>query len=135
MEQKQYGQLDTSYQAAGKEEGIRKLCIDFYDNMGSLPEAKHIRSMHSDSLDTMIDKLTFFLSLWLGGPKDFIDKYGSPNMPQVHSHLVINETERDAWLLCMFKAIEKQDFDQSFKDYLREAIQVPANRIMNTAKS
>jgi hemoglobin len=85
-----FGLADASYQAAGQEAGIRKLCIEFYKQMDSLPEAQKIRDMHSESLDLMIDKLTLFLCLWLGGPKDYIDKYGSPNMLEAHKHLTIN---------------------------------------------
>ncbi len=37
-----YGVQDGSYQAAGREEGLRQLCTDFYLLMDTLPEAKTI---------------------------------------------------------------------------------------------
>ncbi|MGE4132662.1 MAG: group II truncated hemoglobin [Bdellovibrionales bacterium] len=129
-----YGFQDTSYKAAGREEGLRKLSARFYFHMESTPEAQPIRAMHKDDLSTMVDKLTLFLSMWLGGPRDYVEKYGTANMPQAHRHLVINEPERDAWLLCMDKAVEEQPYVESFKTYLKEQLRFPAEMIRKTAR-
>lgn len=130
-----YGHLDTSYRAAGREDGLRALCRDFYTLMDTQAEAKHIRQMHQESLEVMIDKLTLFLSMWLGGPKTYFEIYSKLGMPQAHEHLVINESERDAWLHCMDMAIDKQPFALSFKEYLKKQFRFPANLIMKTSKS
>ena len=129
MSHDRYGYLDTSYKAAGEKQGINKLCIDFYNFMGTLSEAKDIRAMHEDSLEVMTDKLTLFLCMWLGGPKDYKEKYNHLGMPMAHKHLVINEGEVSAWLLCMDKALDLQPFDQSFIDYLKVQFRFPAEMI------
>lgn len=129
-----YGYQDTSYNAAGKEDGLRKLSVEFYKNMNELPEAKTIRAMHEDDLDVMVEKLTLFLTMWLGGPKKFIEKYGRANMPQAHQHLVINEDEKKAWLLCMDKAVDNQPFREDFKTYLKEQFRFPAELIRKTSR-
>ncbi|PIP93552.1 MAG: globin [Bdellovibrio sp. CG12_big_fil_rev_8_21_14_0_65_39_13] len=129
-----YGQRDTSYQAAGKEQGLRKLSTDFYAFMDTLPEASAIRKMHKEDLALMTDKLTLFLTMWLGGPQKYLEKYGPVNMPQAHRHLIINEAERDAWLLCMDKALNQQDYDESFKDYLKKQFRFPAEMIRKTSR-
>lgn len=126
--------MDTSYKAAGEESGIRKLVHDFYYLMSTLSEAKHIRSMHTDSLEVMEDKLALFLCMWLGGHKSYLEKYDFKGMPHAHAHLVINEEERDAWLLCMDQALDKQDYDDEFKDYLKRQFRFPAEVIKNTSK-
>ncbi|MBC98003.1 MAG: globin [Halobacteriovoraceae bacterium] len=133
-EDSSYGVSDSSYIAAGKEVGLRKLCSDFYTLMDTLPEAKLIREMHKDNLNLMTDKLTLFLSMWLGGPRTYLDKYGSTNMPKAHSSFVINEAERDAWLLCMDKAVEQQSFRKEFKDYLKKQFRFPAEMIRKTSR-
>jgi hemoglobin len=130
-----YGYQDTSFLAAGGVSGVRRLCEDFYELMSTLPEAAHIRSMHEDSLEVMIDKLTLFLSMWLGGPSTYREKYSSFGMPRAHQHLVINEAERDAWLLCMDQAVGNQPFDDNFKTYFKKQIRFPANMITKVAKS
>ncbi len=128
-----YGYQDTSYQAAGAEAGLRKLSTDFYRLMNSLEQAREIRQMHKEDLSLMTDKLTLFLSLWLGGPRHYLETYGAANMPMAHKHLVINEPQRDAWLLCMDQAIDLQEFDQKFKEYLKAQFRFPAEMIRKTS--
>jgi hemoglobin len=129
-----YGFMDTSYKAAGSLIGINLLCQEFYHLMETLLEAKHIREMHTDDLTTMIDKLTLFFGMWLGGPKTYKEKYHFQGMPTAHQHLLINEIERDAWLLCMDLAIDKQPYVDSFKAYLKKQIRFPAEMIMKNAR-
>lgn len=129
-----YGIGDASYRAAGGEEGLRKLCTCFYLIMSEIPEAKVIRAMHRDDLSTMIDKLTLFLMMWLGGPRDYREKYGHRGMPEVHQDFVIDQAEKKAWLLCMKMAIEKQDFEISFKRYLYNQLCKPAEVIYRTSR-
>ncbi len=66
---KKYGQGDSSYQAANKLPGITKLCEDFYHYMDLHPEARVIREMHPKDLTQSIEKLAFFISGWLNGPR------------------------------------------------------------------
>lgn len=129
-----YGFEDTSFRAAGGFEGIRKLVKSFYQFMDELPEAKTIRAMHDDDLALIDDKLVHFLCYWLGGPRQYREKYPPISIPQVHMHLDVGERERDAWLLCMQKAIELQPYKPSFKKYLLEQLAVPAERVRVTCK-
>lgn len=128
---KPYGQADATYQAAGEYDGIKKLVDDFYDIMGELKESQHIRDMHPDDLDVTRDKLTRFLCAWTGGPRLYREKYGPISIPQAHAHLTIGSEERDAWLLCMKKALAKQDYPQDFQDYMITQLAVPAERCRN----
>ncbi len=127
----EYGIEDASYQAAGGEAGIRKLVDDFYEAMEQIPKAAKIRNMHPQDLTVSRDKLTLFLCGWLGGPKFFTEKYGQIRIPQVHSHLEIGKNERDAWLLCMQEALNKQSYPSEFKKYLMEQLYAPAERSRN----
>lgn len=124
-----FGESDNSFQSAGREQGLRQLVEDFYHFMDILPEAKAIRDMHSEDLDDAIERLSLFLCGWLGGPRHYQARYGSIRIPPAHSHLPINEIERDAWLLCMEKALERQPYSQNFKTYMLEQLFVPAERI------
>ena len=124
----QYGEGDTSFQAAGGETGLKRLVIRFYEHMETLPEAKVIRDMHPQDLDVTIDKLYRFLCGWLGGEKLFAKKYGPIMIPKAHEHLEINEQERDMWLLCMQKAVDEQPYADDFKAYLMRELFVPAER-------
>lgn len=129
-----YGFSDNSFKAAGEEAGIRKLVDDFYRFMDELPEAAVIRAMHKTDLTESRDKLTLFLCGWMGGPKLYHEKYGSINIPRDHSHLIVGEAERDAWLLCMKHAIELQNYSSEFGEYLLTQLRTPAERIFAVAK-
>ncbi|WP_036229043.1 group II truncated hemoglobin [Marinobacterium jannaschii] len=126
-----YGSGDTSFQAAGGEDGIRRLVDAFYDQMEQLPQASKIRAMHPTQLNESRDKLARFLCGWLGGPKLYREKYGPIRIPAAHSHIDIGIEERDAWLLCMEKALQSQPYADGFKSYLMEQLFVPAERCRN----
>jgi hemoglobin len=126
-----YGHEDLSFQAAGGLEGVKQLVDDFYDAMEALPQARTVRDMHSPNLDESRDKLTRFLTGWLGGPKLFSEKYGPIRIPVAHRHLSIGPAERDAWLACMQVAVNKQAYSQDFRDYLMAQLYVPAERSRN----
>ena len=119
----------TPYQAAGELEGITNLVDEFYVNMDTLPEAETIRNMHPPDLTESRKKLTYFLCGWLGGPRLFQQHYGPISIPGAHKRFTIGYEERDAWLLCMQRALAVQPFSDQLKDYLLAALSVPAERV------
>jgi hemoglobin len=124
-----YGVEDNSYQAAGGIEGITQLVDQFFTNMETLELAKDILDMHPKDLVLSRQKLAYFLSGWLGGPRLFAEHFGGISIPQAHSHLPVGVAERDAWLHCMALAINDQTYDAEFKTYLLAQLSVPAERI------
>ena len=119
----------TPYQEAGELEGITRLVDEFYANMDILPEAGIIRTMHPEDLTESRKKLTYFLCGWLGGPRLFQQHYGPISIPGFHKQFPIGYEERDAWLLCMQRAITVQPYNPQFKDYLFAALNIPAERV------
>lgn len=119
----------TPYQAAGELAGVTRLVDEFYVNMDTLPEAKTIRNMHPEDLTESRKKLTYFLSGWLGGPRLFQQHYGPISIPGAHKRFPIGYEERDAWLLCMQRALAVQPYSAQFKDYLLAALSIPAERV------
>ena len=65
------------------------------------------------------------------------EKYGPINLPHAHAHLVVTLKERDQWLDCMAKAIDRMTYPASLKSYLIEQLTVPAERIrqVSTARA
>ncbi|MFO0701637.1 MAG: group II truncated hemoglobin [Nitrospira sp.] len=119
----------TPYQAAGELAGITRLVDEFYANMNSLSEAKVIRDMHPPDLVESRKKLTYFLCGWLGGPKLFQQHYGPISIPSAHKRFPIGYKERDAWLLCMQRALAVQPYSNELKDYLLASLSIPAERV------
>ncbi|MFK8066734.1 MAG: group II truncated hemoglobin [Gammaproteobacteria bacterium] len=132
VENSLYGVGENSYKAAGEIKGITKLVSTFYDFMEELPEAKIILSLHSGDLTESRKRLAYFLSGWLGGPKLYAEHFGGINIPMSHQHLSIGLSEREAWILCMQKAVDLQPYEESFKIYLIEQLRIPAERIRLT---
>lgn len=125
-----YGTGDKSFLAAGGEAGILRLVEAFYQSMCEEPQARAIRAMHPNDLTISIDKLARFLCGWTGGPRRYAEKYGDIAIPPAHAHLAIGEAEKDAWLMCMQQALQRQDYAADFKDYLLIQLAVPAGRIV-----
>ena len=98
-----YGIKDNSYKTAGGIEGLIKLVDTFYHYVDTLPDAKIIRKMYPKDLTISKQKLAYFLSGWLGGPRLYQEHYGSISIPGIHSHMKIGTAERDAWLLLRSK--------------------------------
>ena len=130
----QYGNLDTTYHAAGGEKGIQQLVDDFYDVMGSTEQYQRIYQWHPD-IPIARDKLARFLCGWMGGPKRYQEKYGSISIPQVHAHLSVSSVERDQWLSCMQEALARQNYPETLKHYLIEQLARPAELIRRTCEN
>lgn len=137
----EFGKADQSFAAAGGEAGIHKLVDCFYDIMSSdaayatiwkwHPKDKPGADRRPGSKDKQLarDKLSAFLSGWLGGPRRFQEEFGSISIPAAHAHLAVTEVERDLWLACMQKAVAQQGYTAEFAEYLLRALAVPAERI------
>jgi hemoglobin len=126
-----YREGDRQFQMAGGIEGCMKLANDFYDVMQKRPEARRILHMHPTDLAVSREKLGRFLCGYLNGPDLYEEKYGPIHLAQVHAHLAIGTNEKEAWLLCMRKALDMQDWPQEFRDFMFMRLQTPAERIRN----
>ncbi len=130
MEEKaQYDQ--NAFEMLGGVEGARALANCFYETMSILPEAKKIRDMHPHDLVPIRKRFALFLCGWLGGPALYKEKHGPLDLTGLHALFKIGEAERDMWLSCMEKALEKQMIEEGLKDYLLERFRVPAEKIYN----
>lgn len=111
----------TPYDMLGGEEALRRVVARFYEIMDTDPEAATIRAMHGDDLGPIRDKLFDFLSGWLGGPPLYFQRTGSVCLGHAHAPFEIGEAERDAWLMCMRRALE----DEGVADDVREMLDKP----------
>jgi hemoglobin len=126
-----YREGDNQYQIAGGEAGCYKLANDFYDVMEKQPESRKILFMHPGDLTESREKLARFLAGYMNGPELYEQKYGPLALGPAHSHLAIGTAEKEAWLLCMDKALAMQDWPEEFKAFMRMRLQTPADRIQN----
>jgi hemoglobin len=106
----------TFYELLGSEASgqalIKQLVDTFYDVMESDPKAAGIRAIHQADLTDAREKLTMFLTGWMGGPQLYIERHGHPMLRRRHMPFVIGESERDQWMYCMIRAMHTLQLDE-----------------------
>ena len=121
----------TPYELIGKEEGVRQLAAAFYDAMDELAEADSVRKMHAENLTVIKQKLYEYLNGWLGGPHLYKDKYGTICLTDPHQPYPIGAEQRDQWIACWNRAVEKVDAPAEFRAMTKEPIARMANFLVN----
>jgi hemoglobin len=121
----------THFERIGGAEGVRRLVDRFYDLMDMEPEAAAIRVLHPPSLEASRDKLYLFLTGWLGGPPLYVERVGPPMLRARHLSFPIGDAERDAWMLCMGRALEEQEMPGELRDFLRDRFRALADHMRN----
>jgi len=96
----------TPYAMLGGEDALHRLVDRFYDYMDALPEARGIRAMHGEDLTKVRELLFEWLSGWLGGPALYVQRTGGVCINSPHRPYAIGPGERDAWMLCMRRALD-----------------------------
>lgn len=115
----------------GGEDPIARLAERFYFYMDTLPEAADIRAMHAPDLGHARAVLVKFLTEWLGGPNVYSVERGHPRLRQKHIEFPIGAAERDAWMLCMRRALEDVVADAALRQQLEQAFFKTADFIRN----
>jgi hemoglobin len=121
----------THIEMIGGEQSVHRLVDRFYDLMDTLPEAAGIRALHPTSLASSREKLRLFLTGWLGGPPLYAERYGPPMLRARHLPFPIGEAERDAWMLCMERALDEQQMAAELRDFLRDRFWAMADHMRN----
>lgn len=119
------------YPRIGGEDGIRRLVERFYALMDTLPEARAIRALHQPDLSHAKERLFMFLPGWLGGPPLYAERFGHPRLRQKHLPSPIGEVERDAWMLCMTRALEEVVPDSDLRAQLTRSFFKTADFLRN----
>jgi hemoglobin len=125
----------TLFEAMGGEPVIRQLVNDFYQIMDSEPEVAGIRAQHAPDLTEAQEKLFMFLMGWTGGPNLYIEKHGHPRLRARHLPFKIGMSERDQWLFCMWKALEKSSVAEEPQKLFKSAIYRLADHMRNQQES
>jgi len=124
-------QAQTPFQILGAD-GIRELTAAFYDIMDEQPEFAQLRAMHAEDLSPMKEKLAEYLTGWMGGPPLYAMKYGSVCMTEPHAPYRISEQERDQWLACMDRALERIGASEELTQMLKQPLFMIADAVRNS---
>jgi hemoglobin len=122
----------THFERLGGAAAVARLVDAFYRQMDTQPLARGIRSMHEPDLASTKAVLAFYLSEWLGGPKEYSAQRGHPRLRMRHSGFRIGTAERDAWLACMRVALDEAGAEPALREELMQAFFKTADWMRNT---
>jgi hemoglobin len=121
----------SAYKIVGGEPMVRRIADRFYDIMDSTPEAAGIRALHGPDLTAVRQRLFEFLSGWLGGPPLYFQRPDHKCIMSAHRPFPIGTAERDAWMMCMRRALEESGLPADYRGVLEEAFQRMAEAFRN----
>ncbi|OGU22931.1 MAG: hemoglobin-like protein [Hydrogenophilales bacterium RIFOXYD1_FULL_62_11] len=119
------------YGRIGEAQGVRVLVDRFYDLMDEDPDYFGIRKLHPQDLGESRNKLFWFLSEWMGGPKLFAEHVGQPILRRRHAPFSIGISERDQWMGCMVRAMQDVGLEDDLRMQLQHAFFKTADFMRN----
>ena len=121
----------TFYAEVGGHETFRRLVAAFYRQVPDDPVLRTVYPL--DDLEGAEERLRMFLEQYWGGPRTYSDTRGHPRLRQRHVPFRVTVAARDAWLVCMRRALDEvrlgDDADRALWDYLVAA----AHSLVNAA--
>lgn len=109
------------FQALGGADRVNALVEKFYDVMSERePELARLHPCDPDGRVARVprDRFALFLIGWLGGPEDYIEKFGHPRLRMRHGRVPVNIAMRDAWLRCMTAALDAEGVTAEVRTFL-----------------
>ncbi|MDX2106954.1 MAG: globin [Candidatus Melainabacteria bacterium] len=95
--------LSQIYKLIGSEEPYFRLVDEFY---AGVEESFVLRPLYPEKLDNAKRSLALFLIQRTGGRTTYSDEKGHPRMRARHMPFAIGQAERDAWIVCMNRALD-----------------------------
>lgn len=121
----------TPFERLGGAAAVRRVVDHFYDRMDLRADCAPLRAMHAADLDEARDKLTWFLTGWLGGPQLYVERFGHPRLRARHLPFPIDTAARDQWMACMRDALAAEVGDVELRAYLDRALAGLADHMRN----
>jgi hemoglobin len=117
--------LVTPFDQLGGLAPVRTLAQAFYDAMERTePELtavhKQAEGQPGRVHPEVRERFALFLIGWLGGPQEYIERFGHPRLRMRHAHVPVNIALRDAWLRAMGVALDEQNVAGDLRRFLDE---------------
>ena len=128
---------DTPWHRLGGSEAVTALAQTFYDVMEEREPA--LTAVHRQDAPGKIskpsrDNFALFLVGWLGGPQDYVERFGHPRLRARHMPFPIGVGERDQWMSCMREALDAEVGDPALRGFLDGALTNLADHMRNLAE-
>ena len=121
----------TVYDLLGGATELRRLVDQFYDLMDSVPDYAPLRAIHAPDLNPMREKLTDWMSGWLGGPALYDARPDATCIGHAHAAFTIDAAMRDQWVECMNRALDDCGTSEEVQARLRPPLAALAEFLRN----
>jgi len=125
----------SPYDRIGGADGVRALADAFYTEMEQNPAYATLRAMHDDDLTPMRESLAGFFSVWLGGPRTWLEQRGGFCIMSRHAKMGVTKETADQWMDCMRHAIAKVRATPELAAKMDKALLQLADAMAWTAKA
>jgi hemoglobin len=129
---------ENPYDALGGRSAVLSMVERFYDIMEQTePElaALHELDQAGKVSRRNRDRFGLFLLGWLGGPDDYVRDNGHPRLRMRHARVAVGIAMRDAWLRCMFTAMDERQVPEPVREFLRQRFLSVADFMRNVEES
>ena len=121
----------TPFDWIGGEEKISAMVECFYDLMDLESAYAALRAAHGSDLANARQRLTWFLTGWMGGPQQYTERLGHPMLRARHMPFSIGIKERDQWLACMNQAMAETGVPEDLRTRLMQSFFQTADWMRN----
>ncbi len=112
---------ETAFDRLGGEAGVLALAARFYDIMDSNPAYAALRAMHASDLAPVREFFAGFLSVWLGGKRDWLERRGGFCLMSRHAGMGITSETAGQWLAAMREAMDGLVTDAPLREKMDSA--------------
>jgi hemoglobin len=112
----------SPYELIGGEPGVRRLVDAFYDVMEQDPAYAELRAMHEEDLGPTRESLTGFFSVWLGGPREWLEKRGGFCIMSRHAKMNVTQKTADQWMSAMRHAVAQVAVEPALAEKMDKAL-------------
>lgn len=126
--------MQTPYDQLGGRAAVLQLSERFYDLMDATEPALaalHERDAAGKVSRRSRDRFALFLVGWLGGPQDYVAQNGHPRLRMRHARVPVDIAMRDAWLRCMYRALDEAKLESELDAFLRQRFAEVADFMRN----
>jgi hemoglobin len=125
------GEVPGLYDALGGKDGCRKLSEAFYAQVIQDPVLSPLFPAH---IQCAIDAFAAFLIQFLGGPCEYSERRWWLSLRESHLRFKIGPKERNAWVRCMSRTLDKLPIEEPVRCALRSFFEQSSAFLVNDSK-
>lgn len=124
----------SPYERIGGAGAVRRLADAFYDEMDRNPAYAELRAMHDADLAPMRDSLAGFFTVWLGGPRTWLEQRGGFCIMSRHARMKVTGATAAQWMGAMRHAIAGLGTAPDLAEKMDQALTQLAQAMSRTGK-